>query len=121
MKTVSVTMELPVIEGYKYTGEYRKVRREESFLFMSDDTQPTHSINGKPYGNCYHILKKVKTWRKVNCLEDIGKKARFREHDEDLDGIGEWRDEGTTLFSISKTGYKCSEGQHWIFCEVLED
>lgn len=116
MKTVSVTMELPAIEGYEYTGEYRKVRREESFLSMSDDTQPTHSINGKPYGNCYHILKKVKTWRKVNCLEDIGKKARFR--DGNLDA---WIYDN--LFSVmnQQRSYENCNGLTFQYCEILAD
>ena len=73
-KKMKVNIELPEIEGFSYTGEYRFPDKGEYYEHEGSALESTYNM-----GCSRFILKKVVKWRKVNCLEDIGKEARFRD------------------------------------------
>ncbi len=65
---MKVEIELPKIEGFEYTGEYRKAKKREWFLGINNGTATTSSKNT---GFTVHILKKVKQWREITPLEAL--------------------------------------------------
>lgn len=60
-KTVKVEMELPAIEGYEYTGEYREFKVGEYFL--TDTTKKIVEKAKYDSGAEYPIMRPVTKWR----------------------------------------------------------
>ena len=82
-KTVKVEMELPAIEGYEYTGEYREFKVGEYFL-----TDTTKKIVEKAKYNSgaeYPIMRPVTKWRdaRASDLENGPVECRVRDHEDD--------------------------------------
>ena len=115
---MKINIKLPEIEGYEYTGSFRAMVKGEygsngnGNWFIQDDRDDLH---------LYFILKKVHKWRKVNCLSDLGKEARFRVFDQDSTHSTRWWDEGRILMSISLESFICSNNEEWDECEVKDD
>ena len=60
---MKVEIDLPEIEGYEYTGEYRCPKAGEYYLDGSGRTVSCHyGSRGDTYGVRFHILRK-KRWR----------------------------------------------------------
>lgn len=55
---MKVEIELPELEGFEYTGEYRPVMPGEYFLNSNNKPELTSSS----YVSNYHILKPVEKW-----------------------------------------------------------
>ena len=58
---MDVLIDLPEIEGYEYTGEYRCPKVEEYYL-DGNGVSCHHGSRGDTYGVRFHILRK-KRWR----------------------------------------------------------
>ena len=65
--TVPVTVNLPAIEGYEYTGEYRFPEAGEYYMDRSTVVTCTYNYNAE-----YPILRKLPTQRPVT-KDDVGK------------------------------------------------
>ena len=53
-KTINISVELPSIAGFQYTGEYRFPKEGEHILSNNE----VFLIDDRKYYNCYHILIK---------------------------------------------------------------
>ena len=62
-RTVKVTMDLPLITGFEYTGEYRQPMQGEPFLRDTDN----HIVDTSSYGMAaeYPIMRKAEVWREA--------------------------------------------------------
>jgi len=62
-KMVKVEMELPRIQGFEYTGEYRTPKVGEAYLYDPDDAEvitAVHLITAE-----YPIMRKAEVWREA--------------------------------------------------------
>jgi hypothetical protein len=114
---MKIVIDLPEIEGFEYTGEYRKIKNGDWFL--NEDLKP---IRSSCTGDVFPILKPVEKWI-VPTLEYMqenykwgeGAEARVRDYSNDV-----WRDD--SLYAISERSgltflYLC-HNERWKYCEI---
>jgi hypothetical protein len=114
---MKVEIELPELEGFEYTGEYRPVMSGEYFL--NSNNKPEFASSS--YVSNYHILKPVEKWI-VPTLEYMQEnykwgeavEARFR-HCESY----AWQANKRLLFVNGDT-YIDTMLHIWTFCEIKE-
>lgn len=117
MATKKVEIDLPVLEGYEYTGEYRQPEAHEAFL--GNNNVPVY---GKLSVGAFPILRKTE-WRDAT-LEDLKRcplPCRVRDYPH-----ADWT-EWCVLTGWSKTdeqddmNWADGEEGYWAYCQVLDE
>jgi len=114
MKKIKVEINMSVIEGYEYTGEYRTPSEGEHYLDNDRNIVEIASCDWRSM-RCF-ILKKAQTWRKVTSLDDLGKKARFRNGSAD-----DWSYDELYAVIHKLYSFEDSNGITYQDCEILQD
>ena len=78
---MKVEIELPEIEGYEYTGEYRNARPDDYYASGRIAVQPRETTLYS-----YFILRPVTKWIVPDANTPIGVKARFCDNSTPMDG-----------------------------------
>jgi hypothetical protein len=112
---MKVKIELPELEGYEYTGEYREVAANEYYLDVFGEAKKAEADVYEPYP----ILKPVEKWI-VPTLEYMQENYKWGETVEARvkDTINvEWS--MSRLESIDDR-YATDDGLSWRYCEIKE-
>lgn len=118
---MKVEIELPEIDGYEYTGEYRCPKYGEYYLAANSLTREKNQLDeGSIWAR--HILRPVSKWIVPDANTPIGVKARFKDNPlaESMTGVF-W---GVNPIQGSDFPYLAHEkgSQYplgWKHCEVL--